>query len=209
MKKLTACVISVCMGMGLSGCYSTYEAMKTVSSAPENELVIFTEEEPETIPEISDNSHEIVSFEEETPEPENLPELEGETAEIEIDTEPQTEAETEILSSVEWGESYTTPEDVAEYIHIYSELPPNFITKNEAKKLGWDSSKGNLWDVAPNKSIGGDTFGNREGLLPDGKYYECDVNYNGGYRGAERLIFSDAGAIYYTNDHYQTFEQLY
>ncbi len=208
MKKITACVISVCMGIGLSGCYSTYELGDNALTS--NELVIFTEEaQPEIVPETSDNFPEIVSFEEETPEPETLPEPEEETPEIEIDTEPLTEAETEILSSVEWGQSYTTPEDVAEYLHIYSELPPNFITKNEAKKLGWDSSKGNLWDVAPNMSIGGDTFGNREGLLPDGKYYECDVNYNGGYRGAERLIFSKDGAIYYTNDHYQTFEQLY
>jgi len=76
--------------------------------------------------------------------------------------------------------------------------------------LGWDSQKGNLWDVAPGCCIGGDRFGNREGLLPDGKWYECDVNYEGGYRGAERLVFSeDMESIYYTADHYESFECLY
>lgn len=114
--------------------------------------------------------------------------------------------------SVEKDGSYTTPEDVAEYIHTFGTLPDNFITKSEAKALGWDNKKGNLWDVADGKSIGGDHFGNYEGLLPeekDRKYTECDVNYNGGYRGSERIIFSNDGLIYYTNDHYKTFTQLY
>ena len=105
---------------------------------------------------------------------------------------------------------YTTPEDVALYIHLYGELPGNFITKREAQELGWDSKEGNLWEVADGMSIGGDRFGNREGLLPeDEEYTECDVNYNGGFRGSERLGFSDDGDIYYTADHYETFEQLY
>lgn len=114
--------------------------------------------------------------------------------------------------SVEKNGSYTTPEDVAEYIHTFGTLPKNFITKSEAKALGWDNSKGNLWDVAEGKSIGGDYFGNYEGLLPDAngrRYTECDVNYSGGYRGSERIIFSNDGLIYYTNDHYKTFTQLY
>ena len=104
---------------------------------------------------------------------------------------------------------YSSPEDVAEYIHTYGKLPGNFITKNEARDLGWDSSKGNLWDVAPGKSIGGDRFGNYEGLLPEGRYRECDVNYAGGYRGAERLIYGEDGSVWYTNDHYESFTQLY
>lgn len=105
---------------------------------------------------------------------------------------------------------YSTPEEVALYIHTYGDLPDNFITKKEAEQLGWDSKKGNLWDVAEGKSIGGDHFGNYEGLLPEeDSYTECDVNYNGGYRGSERIIFSDDGDIYYTGDHYKSFEQLY
>ena len=78
--------------------------------------------------------------------------------------------------------------------------------------MGWDSASGNLWGVAPGMSIGGDRFGNREGLLPDARsrqWYECDVNYEGGYRGAERLLFSNDGLIYYSGDHYGSCELLY
>lgn len=104
---------------------------------------------------------------------------------------------------------YTTPEDVALYIHTYGHLPGNFVTKKQAQNKGWDSSKGNLWDVLPGKSIGGDYFGNYEGILPKGSYTECDVNYEGGYRGSERIIFDKNGHVYYTDDHYKTFTQLY
>lgn len=108
--------------------------------------------------------------------------------------------------------TYTSPEEVAEYIHRYRHLPSNYITKRDAEDLGWSSSRGNLWDVAYGKSIGGSRFGNYEGALPEKsgrKWYECDVNYEGGYRGAERLLYSNDGLIYYTNDHYETFTKLY
>ena len=140
-------------------------------------------------------------------------------AQTEAETQPQTDAQTEAQTDAETqaetepeivgGETYTAPEDVAEYLHIYGELPENFITKKEAKKLGWESSEGNLWEVAPGMSIGGDYFGNYEGILPDGDYRECDVNFDGGYRGAERIIYGEDGSIYYTDDHYKTFTQLY
>lgn len=107
---------------------------------------------------------------------------------------------------------YSSKEDVALYIHSYKKLPKNFITKKEASDLGWESNKGNLWDVTDEMSIGGDRFGNREGLLAkkDGRqYFECDINYEGGYRGAERIVYSNDGLIYYTGDHYDSFELLY
>ena len=110
---------------------------------------------------------------------------------------------------VEYGYDYSTPEEVALYLHAFEELPPNYITKADARALGWESSQGNLWDVAYGASIGGDHFGNREGLLPDGDWYECDVNYEGGYRGAERLLFSEDGMICYSGDHYNSYEMLY
>ncbi len=107
---------------------------------------------------------------------------------------------------------YTSKEEVALYIYLYNHLPDNFITKKEAKKLGWESKEGNLGEVAPGKSIGGDYFGNYEELLPeaDGRdYYECDIDSDGGYRGAKRIVFSNDGLIYYTEDHYESFELLY
>lgn len=108
--------------------------------------------------------------------------------------------------------TYTSKEEVAAYIHEFRCLPSNFITKSEAQALGWDSGKGNLWAVAEGKSIGGDRFGNYEGYLPKAKgrvYYECDIGYDGGKRGPERIVFSNDGLIYYTEDHYNTFELLY
>lgn len=108
--------------------------------------------------------------------------------------------------------TYTSPEDVAAYIHRFRHLPSNYITKRDAEDLGWSSSRGNLWDVAYGMSIGGSRFGNYEGQLPDKsgrKWYECDVNYEGGYRGAERILYSNDGLIYYTDDHYETFTKLY
>lgn len=108
--------------------------------------------------------------------------------------------------------TYTEKDDVAAYIHEFGHLPSNFITKKDAQALGWDSRAGNLDEVAPGKSIGGDYFGNYEGKLPTKKgrtYHECDIGYDGGYRSSARIIYSDDGLVYYTEDHYNTFEQLY
>ena len=106
---------------------------------------------------------------------------------------------------------YYSPEEVSLYLVIYGCLPDNYITKAEARELGWEG--GSVEDYAPGYAIGGDVFGNREGLLPDAQgrvYYECDVNTNGeDSRGAERLVYSNDGLIYYTADHYETFQLLY
>ena len=107
---------------------------------------------------------------------------------------------------------YQSKKEVALYIHTYDKLPGNYITKSKAKKLGWEASKGNLRDVCKGCSIGGDSFGNREGSLPKKKgrkYYECDIDYEGGSRNSKRIIYSNDGLIYYTEDHYKTFEKLY
>ncbi|WP_423188985.1 ribonuclease domain-containing protein [Alkalibacterium sp. f15] len=107
---------------------------------------------------------------------------------------------------------YSNPDEVALYIYSYDELPDNYLTKAEARELGWEPSEGNLWEVTEEMLIGGDTFGNREGILPEEEgrqYYEADVNYEGGFRGAERLVYSNDGLIYYTDDHYGSFQQLY
>lgn len=106
----------------------------------------------------------------------------------------------------------TAPQDIADYIFAHGTLPDNFLTKNEARQLGWDSSKNYVSNVAPGYSIGGDKFGNYEGLLPDAsgrKWYEADANYTAGPRGAERILYSSDGLVYYTNDHYQTFTKMH
>ena len=107
--------------------------------------------------------------------------------------------------------SYTTKEDVALYIHTYGHLPDNFITKKEAQNLGWPG--GDLEPYAPGMCIGGSRFGNYEGLLPEAEgrtYTECDIDTLGAKsRGAKRIVFSNDGLIYYTGDHYESFELLY
>jgi len=118
--------------------------------------------------------------------------------------EPQTPA-------IDEHGSYTSKEDVALYIHTYGRLPGNFITKKQAQNLGW--SGGGLEKYAPGKCIGGDTFYNNEGLLPKAsgrRYTECDIDTLGASeRGAKRIVFSGDGLIYYTPDHYKSFELLY
>ena len=106
----------------------------------------------------------------------------------------------------------TDPQQIVNYLAYYGELPENFITKDEAKDLGWDSRYNYVGEVAPGMSIGGDRFGNYEGQLPSAKgrkWYECDANYGGRKRGDERVLFSSDGLYYYTDDHYNTFTQMF
>ena len=137
----------------------------------------------------------------------------GVAQETQFSTEGLTEKESEEpQSQPEETGIYTNKEQVAFYLHLYGRLPSNYISKKEAERLGWDSREGNLDEVAPGKSIGGGRFGNREGLLPEKKgrtYYECDIDYDGGYRGGKRIVYSNDGLIYYTEDHYNSFELLY
>ena len=104
------------------------------------------------------------------------------------------------------------PQAIADYLFKYGQLPENFITKNEARDLGWDSKYNYVSDVAQGYSIGGDKFGNYEGILPKKKgrqYYECDCYYVEGKRSAHRVVFSNDGLVFYTGDHYETFTQLF
>ena len=146
----------------------------------------------------------------ETPSPEPTPEPASEPT-PEPTAEPTPQPTPEPTPPLAEDGSYTSKEDVALYIHLYGHLPDNFITKKEAQKLGWGG--GSLEPYAPGKCIGGDYFGNYEGLLPEKKgrkYTECDIDTLGAKsRGAKRIIFSNDGLIYYTDDHYESFELLY
>lgn len=103
---------------------------------------------------------------------------------------------------------YYDKDNVALYLMTYHKLPSNYITKKEAQALGW--SGGALEPYAPDMAIGGDRFGNYEGVLPDDvDYHECDIDTQGTKRGAKRIVYSEDWEIYYTEDHYETFEQLY
>ncbi len=152
------------------------------------------------------------------------PETEAET---EVETEPETEPETEKPQSAPETEPepeipaeptidedgwYDDRDNVALYIHTYGKLPSNYVSKNDAEKLyGWEG--GSLHKYAEGMAIGGSKFGNYEGLLPKKsgrQYYECDIDTVGTTsRGAKRIVYSNDGLIYYTEDHYETFELLY
>lgn len=166
-----------------------------------NIVEILTEDaEPEKTADSPQASAEAASQEEVPDEPDPAP------ADIEEPEEPEEEA-----AAIDENGVYTTKDDVALYIHTYGHLPGNFVTKKEAEAAGW--SGGSLEKYLPGKCIGGSRFGNHEGALPDAKgrkWTECDINTLGkSSRGAERIVFSNDGLIYYTNDHYETFEQLY
>lgn len=121
---------------------------------------------------------------------------------------PPTEEKTE----VDYELPVTDPQQIVNYLDRYGELPANFITKDEARELGWDSRYNYVGEVAPGKSIGGERYGNYEGLLPKAKgrkWFECDANYGGRKRGAERIVYSNDGLYYYTKDHYNTFTEMF
>lgn len=123
-------------------------------------------------------------------------------------TEPEKTHPEYLIPEDGW---YYSAGDVSLYLNTYGYLPENFITKDEARNLGWEG--GSAERFAEGYAIGGDKFGNREGLLPKAEgrqYYECDIDTNGqDSRGAKRLVFSNDGLVYYTEDHYETFTLLY
>jgi ribonuclease len=117
----------------------------------------------------------------------------------------------QLAPTINPGNLSTSFDDVMTHISNFGKLPDNFITKTEAKKLGWKPKKGNLADVAPGKSIGGDPFANNEGRLPNApgrQWYEADINYTSGYRGDDRIVYSNDGLFYKTSNHYITFTQI-
>ena len=184
-KRLTALLMALCMLLCLAACMDERDAMSMI------EAIQIAAENIENAPKESPLIEQFFPAED----------AEGPT---ETEAAP-AEGENERPDPDGW---YTTAEDVALYLHVYGELPGNFITKNEARRLGWNG--GGLDGYADGKSIGGDHFGNYEGILPDGDYHECDIGtMHASGRGAERLVYSDDGRIYYTNDHYESFTLLY
>ncbi len=120
---------------------------------------------------------------------------------------PETEAQT-LPQTVAYGEYYYDVENVVLYLDTYGELPENYITKDEARELGWEG--GSVENYQDGAAIGGDRFGNREGLLPAGTWVECDIDTEDeSSRGAKRLVFNLEDRLYYfTDDHYASFIEV-
>ena len=201
MKKLLSLLLALSLVLSLAGCafapdLSTEDIGAIVDGLEELEQILNETQE------LTEAPQNITQEQEPTTAPS-----------VEEPTQAPTEAptETEEALSLDPDGSYTSKEDVALYIHLYGRLPGNFITKKQARSLGWKS--GSLEKYAPGKCIGGDHFGNYEGLLPKAPgrtYTECDIGTLGAKsRGAKRIVFSNDGLIYYTPDHYESFELLY
>ena len=217
-KRLLCGILALLLAFSLAGCTELidiavdvndfygdeYETEESISSdAEDNDS---SEEQKESVdsatePPADDSSESEAESSEESSEAESSAEDSVESSEEESESEPQ----------IDEDGSYTTKEDVALYIYTYGKLPKNFMTKSEARDLGWEG--GSLERYAKGYCIGGDKFGNREGLLPKAggrQYYECDIDTLGASsRGAKRIVFSNDGLIYYTEDHYESFELLY
>ena len=220
MKKLICLLLSVFMLFSLGGCiYESYELDEEIASGVVSELEDYLNEQyPDYYYEDTSAAEttEATTEAETTTETTTAAETTTTAAEVTTTSEttttapPETEPE-ETEPAIDEDGTYTTKDDVALYVYTYGRLPKNFITKKEAQALGWEG--GSLEPYAPGMCIGGSHFGNYEGLLPekDGrKYTECDIDTLGKKsRGAKRIVFSNYGLIYYTDDHYESFELLY
>ena len=205
-RRITALLLALLLALSLTACGNPAQTMDTIEKAAQTvqqiaEVLNDTEEDTESAALPASEAQEAA--EEASEEP-------AQASDQETAAEDPAEAAAETPAIDEDG-VYTTKDDVALYLHTYGHLPSNFITKKEAEKLGW--SGGSLEPYAPGKCIGGSHFGNYEGILPekDGRSYtECDIDTLGAdKRGAKRIVFSNDGLIYYTEDHYETFELLY
>lgn len=196
------------------GCYvpvspsvNVTTAVPAVSEAPQaGELTLLT-----PAPEESSQPAPLQPLSEAEPTPEGSDE--DDPTPVPTTAAPTTPTPTPIPTAVPIAEDgeYTSKEDVALYLHVYGRLPKNFMTKNEARVLGWEG--GGLDSFAYGKCIGGDRFGNYEGLLPEKngrRYFECDIDtLHARSRGSKRIIYSNDGLIYYTSNHYESFTLLY
>lgn len=207
MKKTTRILYILIIVIGVLYLASTLFKDNTVKAPDRNDQSVETQESLQEGDETFQNDNEASQEGDEIT-------LESNETSLEVDEtneDDNEEDQTQESSKLDRDGHYYSKDDVALYLHTYGELPSNYLTKSEANDLGWEAREGNLWDVTDKGVIGGDRFGNREGLLPKGEqYFEADVNYNGGYRDAERLVYTREGkVIYYTGDHYESFEVLY
>ena len=207
-KKIQALLLALVLSLTLTACSEevTNAIVDEVVDIAVSEVVDALTEEDASSEELPDSTeYPIIEGSDISAPGEDCPN-EGENAPLE-----EVPEEEEARPAIDEDGYYTTKEDVALYIHTYGRLPDNFITKKEAEALGW--SGGGLDDFAYGCCIGGNKFGNYEGLLPekDGrKYTECDIDtMHASKRGAKRIVFSNDGLIYYTGDHYESFELLY
>jgi len=203
MKKILALLLIFLMLFSFTACDEAAELANDIAEAASEIDNIANEAES-----LAEKADGLFGTEDTTEAPEPTETIVEELPETITEETPTVEFSGE-LNAIDEDGVYTSKEDVALYIYTYGYLPGNFMTKSEARDLGWEG--GSLEPYAPGMCIGGDRFGNYEGLLPEEySYYECDIDTLGASsRGAKRLVFTYDGLIYYTDDHYESFELLY
>ena len=219
-KRIFSFLLALLMALSLCACGGTGDGgVQPSNTPPETVSQLPASEEPSAEQPEADQSEELPAEDPSAEQPEadqseELPSEEPsalpESAPPAGETAPQeTPEETPAVTEDGW---YSSKDEVALYIHLYGHLPDNYVTKREAQELGWTGGSVEQY-AGKGTAIGGSRFGNYEGLLPDAKcrtFTECDIDTVGrSSRGAKRIIFSNDGLVYYTEDHYESFELLY
>lgn len=209
MKKLLSVLLAAMMLFSFVGCEQVKQTVNDVVNSIGDEIMSDIQAEFDDF--TSEQTAAVTTTQQTTTESTTTvtttePTTAATTTEVPVESDP-----VEDEPYLDPDGTYTTKDDVALYIHLYGCLPNNFISKRDAQALGWEG--GSLEPYAPGMCIGGSHFGNYEGLLPeaDGREYtECDIDTLGAKsRGAKRIVFSNDGLIYYTDDHYESFTLLY
>jgi len=209
MKKLFALILALVFAFGMTGCD---DELANAALDLAIDMMVESEDYQDAVDSLGGEAGPSAGFygEEVTEHPETSNSYE-ETDPPYTDSLPGTEPPEESTAPIDEDGWYYSADDVSLYLYTYGCLPDNFITKDEAEDLGWTG--GSVEQYAPGCAIGGDYFGNYEGLLPREKgrtYYECDIDTDGYHsRGSRRIVYSNDGLIYYSDDHYESFVLLY
>lgn len=223
MKKIRILGVWLVLSMMITtACGSLSDVISSAMQETQSDTQVYESGPQETQPIVQEDESESEQSEPEMPDElavndeseaqdgnlntqEEEPEIQEDVSETE---EPQEETKNDNLPI--YGNYYYDVVNVVLYLDVYNALPPNYITKSEAQALGWEG--GSVEKYKEGAAIGGDYFGNREGLLPaaDGrKYTECDIDTHGyGSRGSRRLVFSNDGLYFYTSNHYESFSEV-
>ena len=196
-KRLSAFLLALVWALALSAC--DIPAASSQPSAPASDP---------SVP-VSEESTAATESGLDEAEPSAGPDSSPAETEAPASQTPEAQSAAPAVDEDGW---YDSKEDVALYIHLYGHLPDNYVTKREAQDAGWTGGSVEPY-TGEGTAIGGSRFGNYEGLLPEAQgrtYTECDIGTVGGSsRGAKRIVFSNDGLIYYTGNHYESFELLY
>lgn len=212
-RRFSNVVLSLLLLLSLTACATEIQGSQSAiihgRYGASDSLIDLPVQEPDTAPQEPDTSQGNFPDDSQS----NLPDTGQEPSNGgEGNANPSGEKGDDGNRSVDEDGWYTSKEEVALYIHLYGELPDNYVTKREAEEAGWSGGNVERY-TGEGTAIGGSTFGNREGLLPKERgrtYTECDIDTPGkNSRGAKRIVYSNDGLIYYTDDHYESFELLY